>query len=102
VVTWVQRLQAACTAIAAVAAPIGVYTVLQKAILAAAAQAAAAAALLGGAAKAVGGAVGAGAGGWVLGWPMVVLAALALYARYKLAGLLQRFYFLDYVHANVA
>lgn len=101
---------------AAVVAPIGAWTLLQQALtgLTGASEAAAVAAeavaaaltrLTGasGAAAVAADAVAAAAASpyWVLGWPMVVLAAAALFARHKLEGLRQRFYFVDYVHANV-
>jgi hypothetical protein len=97
-VAWIERLQAACTAVAALAAPIGAWTLLQKALLASAAAAAdgAAAAGLGGAAAA------AGAMSLWLGWPMVALAVAALLARAKLREFNRRFHYTDYVHAAVA
>lgn len=89
-VTWIERLQAACTALAAVAAPIGVWTLLLQA---------AARTALGQQAAVVPAA--AGALGAVLGWPMILVAAAALFARHKLQGLWRKFHFTDYVHADV-
>ncbi|GBF90562.1 hypothetical protein Rsub_03134 [Raphidocelis subcapitata] len=88
-VTWIERLRAACTAAAAVAAPVGAFALL-----------AAAAGAWPGA-----GAGAAGAGGWgpaaPLGLACLALAAAALLARRALQRLWSRFHFTDYVHADV-
>jgi hypothetical protein len=104
--TWINRLQAACTAAAALAAPIGLWTLLQKALLSSAAAAASGAAAGSAAAGAAAGlsSAAAAAGGmslW-LGWPMLALAAAALLARHKLRAFSTKFTFTDYVHAAVA
>lgn len=104
-VGWIERLRAACAAAAAVAAPIGVWSLAQSAL--AGAPLGPLPPLVAKAAAAVGLGTGAGAaagvqqGAWVLGWPMLMLAAAALLARRKLQDLWVRFHFKDYVHADV-
>ena len=103
---WTERLAAAAGAVAAVAAPVGVLALLLRAAAAAAASsgAAAAAATKAAAAAAKAAAPEAATNSLataLLGWPMLVIAALALLARRRLLDLRRRFYFTDYVHAAV-
>ncbi|KAI8463754.1 MAG: hypothetical protein J3K34DRAFT_136285 [Monoraphidium minutum] len=97
-VAWIERLSAACGALAAVAAPVGAWSLLTAAL--------SGGGLLpflktGAAAAGAGQAAAGQQAAIALGWPMLLLAAGALFARHKLQGLWRRFHFMDYVHANV-